>query len=83
MQILEAYDLTGSLRGAAALSGCDHKTVARRVAAREAVRIGERSARFLPRVRPNRTFLEIDEFHDLLAAAGELEATSTSRRSGR
>ena len=36
MQILEAYDLTGTLRGAAALVGCDHKTVARLVAAREA-----------------------------------------------
>src|SRR5690242_20718168 len=35
MEILEAYDLTGSLRGAAALAGCDHKTVARLVAARE------------------------------------------------
>jgi transposase len=28
MEILEAYDLAGSLRGAAALVGCDHKTVA-------------------------------------------------------
>ena len=28
MEILEAYDLTGSLRGAAQLAGCDHKTVA-------------------------------------------------------
>jgi hypothetical protein len=36
MEILEAYDLTGSLRGAAALAGCDHKTVARLVAARDA-----------------------------------------------
>ena len=36
MEILEAYDLTGSLRGAAGLAGCDHKTVARLVAAREA-----------------------------------------------
>ena len=35
MEILEAYDVTGSLRGAAALAGCDHKTVARLVAARE------------------------------------------------
>ena len=35
MEILEAYDLTGTLRGAAALAGCDHKTVARLVAARE------------------------------------------------
>ena len=36
LEILEAYDLTGTLRGAAALAGCDHKTVARLVAARAA-----------------------------------------------
>jgi hypothetical protein len=36
MEILEAYDLACTLRGAAALAGCDHKTVARLVAAREA-----------------------------------------------
>jgi hypothetical protein len=35
MQILEAYDLTGSLRAAAALVGCDHKTVAHWVRVRE------------------------------------------------
>ena len=35
MEILEAYDLTGSLRGAAALAGCDHKTVAYWVRMRE------------------------------------------------
>jgi transposase len=35
MEILEAYDLTGSLRGAAALAGCDHKTVAHWVRVRE------------------------------------------------
>jgi hypothetical protein len=35
MEILEAYDVTGSLRGAAALAGCDHKTVAHWVRARE------------------------------------------------
>ncbi len=35
MQILEAYDLTGSLRQAAVLAGCDHKTVAYWVALRE------------------------------------------------
>ncbi len=28
MEILEAYDLAGSLRGAAEMAGCDHKTVA-------------------------------------------------------
>jgi transposase len=35
MEILEAYDLTGSLRAAAALCGCDHKTVGHWVRARE------------------------------------------------
>jgi hypothetical protein len=35
MQILEAFDLTGSLRDAAELAGCDHHTVARYVAARD------------------------------------------------
>ena len=35
MEILEAFDMTGSLRGAAALVGCDHKTVAHWVRARE------------------------------------------------
>ncbi|MBV9334592.1 MAG: transposase family protein, partial [Solirubrobacterales bacterium] len=35
MEILEAYDLTGSLRQAAALAGCDHKTVAYWVPMRE------------------------------------------------
>src|SRR3954466_2774419 len=49
MRILEAYDLTGSLRGAAALAGCDHKTVARLVAAREAAG-GEFGARRRPLV---------------------------------
>lgn len=34
MEILEAYDATGSLRAAAALAGCDHKTVGRLVALR-------------------------------------------------
>jgi transposase len=36
MEILEAYDLTGSFREAAALAGCDHKTVAHWVGVREA-----------------------------------------------
>ena len=31
MEILEAYDLTGSYRAAAALVGCDHHTVRRYV----------------------------------------------------
>ena len=36
MEILAAYDLTESYRDAAKLAGCDHHTVARYVAAREA-----------------------------------------------
>jgi Integrase core domain len=36
MQILEAFDLTGSLRAAGELAGCSHHTVAGHVAAREA-----------------------------------------------
>ena len=35
MNILEAYDLTGSLRDAAELAGCSHHTVARYVSERE------------------------------------------------
>ncbi|MDT0354011.1 hypothetical protein RM445_31500, partial [Pseudonocardia sp. DSM 45834] len=31
VEILEAYDLTGSYRAAAELAGCDHHTVARYV----------------------------------------------------
>ena len=35
MEILEAFDATGSLRAAAELAGCDHKTVGHWVRARE------------------------------------------------
>jgi hypothetical protein len=35
MEILKAFDLTGTLRGAAELVGCDHKTVAHWVRARD------------------------------------------------
>jgi transposase len=91
MQILEAYDLTGSLRGAAALAGCDHKTVARLVAAREAAGGG------LP-VRARRrplvdAFAEIDELvdrsgariradkaHEVLVAMGYAGSYRTTRR---
>jgi integrase len=45
---------------------------------RNPVRVGGRSARFLKRTRPRRTFLEVDEFHSLLDAAGELEAEARS-----
>lgn len=49
MEILEAYDLTGSLRDAGELAGCSHHTVGRYVAAREAGRLVPGS----PAVRPS------------------------------
>jgi biotin operon repressor len=46
MEILAAYDLTGSLRATAELTGCSHHTVAKHVQARDAGRpIGEPAAR--------------------------------------
>ncbi len=57
MEILEAYDLTQSLRAAAQLAGCSHHTVAKHVAARDAGRpLAEPVARgrvtdeFLPKI---------------------------------
>ncbi|MGA8719210.1 MAG: tyrosine-type recombinase/integrase, partial [Solirubrobacteraceae bacterium] len=49
---------------------------------RNPVRVGGRSARFLKRVRPKRTFLEVDEFQSLLDAAGALEAEARSDYKG-
>ena len=49
---------------------------------RNPVRVGGRSARFLKRARPDRTFLEVDEFHALLDAAGELEAEAPTDLKG-
>jgi integrase len=46
--------------------------------ARNPVRVGERGQRFLPRVKPNRTFLEIDEFQALLDAARQLDSEPVS-----
>ena len=39
MNILEAYDLTGSFRDAGELAGCSHHTVARYVRARDEGRL--------------------------------------------
>src|SRR4051794_28521949 len=57
MEILAAYDLTGSLRATAELTGCSHHTVAKHVQARDSGRpIGEPVARgrvtdaFLPKI---------------------------------
>jgi hypothetical protein len=55
MEILEAFDLTGGLRAAAVLVGCDHKTVAHYVALRD--------AGMSPDERPRRV-MAIDAFLD-------------------
>src|SRR3972149_3252828 len=49
MEILEAFDLVGTLRGAAVLADCNHKTVARYVEARDRAGGGVRPGR---RARP-------------------------------
>lgn len=57
MQILEAFDLTGSYRDAGELAGCSHHTVASYVAARDSGRLSAEPLRrvglidaFLPKV---------------------------------
>ena len=91
MEILEAYDLAGSLRGAAQLAGCDHKTVAHWVTQRE--------QRLVPRVERKRPAMEtdfmrkVDELvdrssgkiradiaHGKLVALGYLGSPRTTRR---
>ena len=91
MEILEAYDLAGSLRGAAQLAGCDHKTVAHWVA--------QRDLGLVPRIDRQRPAMhgqfqqKIDELvarsngriradvaHEKLIALGYLGASRTTRR---
>ena len=92
MEILEAYDATGSLRGAAALAGCDHKTVARLVAAREVAGGGlPERARQRPLVDPfaqkieelvdrSRALVRADVVHGVLVAMGYEGSYRTTRR---
>ena len=92
MEILEAYDLTGTLRGAAALAGCDHKTVARLVAAREEAGGGlPVRARSRPLVDPfaekidelvdrSRAQIRADKAHGILVAMGYEGSYRTTRR---
>ena len=92
MEILEAYDVTGSLRGAAALVGCDHKTVARLVAARDAAGGGlPERARSRPLVDPfaakidelvdrSRALVRADVVHGVLVAMGYEGSYRTTRR---
>ena len=91
MEILEAYDLTGTLRGAAALAGCDHKTVARLVAAREAADGLPARERRRPLVDPfaekidelvdrSHARIQADKAHAMLVAMGYQGSYRTTRR---
>jgi hypothetical protein len=91
MNILEAYDLTGSLRDAAELAGCSHHTVARYVAEREAGRAPGAAARragvidgFLPKLEElvdrSRGKVRADIAHEKIAAMGYRGSERTTRR---
>ncbi|MCA1699891.1 MAG: IS21 family transposase [Actinobacteria bacterium] len=92
MEILEAFDLTGTLRGAAELAGCDHKTVAHWVAAREEAGGGlPVSARPRPAVdafaekieewvERSRARIRADRAHERLIAMGYRGSERTTRR---
>jgi transposase len=92
MEILEAFDLTGTLRGAAQLAGCDHKTVAHWVRARDEVG-GGLPVSVRPRPRVDAFAEKIDEWvdrsrgriradvaHQRLLAMGYLGSERTTRR---
>jgi hypothetical protein len=92
MNILEAYDLTGSLRDAAELAGCSHHTVARYVAERERGRaVAGSSARrpgvideFLPKleelVERSKGKIRADKAHQRITAMGYAGSERTTRR---
>nr|WP_246021471.1 IS21 family transposase [Arthrobacter echini] len=91
MEILAAYDLTGSLRAAAELTGCSHHTVARHVAARDAGKpIAEPAYRgrvtdpFMPKieewVEASRGRIRADKAHEKLIALGYEGSDRSTRR---
>ncbi|MGH2950539.1 MAG: IS21 family transposase [Solirubrobacterales bacterium] len=77
MEILEAYDLAGTLRGAAELAGCDHKTVAHYVSERERAGGGWQRGR-RPRPRVDRFAEKIDELVD--RSKGKIRADKVHER---
>jgi transposase len=92
MEILEAFDLTGSLRAAAELVGCDHKTVAHWVRARDeaggglpvAVRPRPRVDAFAVKIEEwvdrSRGKIRADAAHQRLVAMGYVGSERTTRR---
>ena len=92
MEILEAFDLTGSYCAAAELAGCDHHTVAHYVVLREAGRSPERMraekvadpflAKIEEWVERSRGRVGADVCHRKLAAMGYGGSERTTRRGG-
>lgn len=90
MEILEAYDLTGSYRAAAELAGCDHHTVARYVGQRglgrdpERIGAGQLVDPFVDKVEEwvdrSRGRIRADVVHQKLAAMGYRGSQRTTRR---
>ena len=91
MEILAAFDLTGSLRAAADLAGCSHHTVARVVAERDAGGMSRRGCagrrlidEFLPKieewVEQSKGKIRADVAHDKLVAMGFTGSERSSRR---
>ena len=90
-EILAAYDLTERYRDAAKLAGCDHHTVARSVAAREAGQLTAAPARRAQVLDPYRATVEewveashgrvrADVAHGKLEALGYVGSERTTRR---
>jgi hypothetical protein len=91
MEILEAYDLAGTLRGAAALAGCDHKTVAHWVAVREQAggtpatarrrpAVGDFAGKIDELVERSHGKIRADAAHRKLVALGYQGSARTTRR---
>jgi transposase len=91
MEILEAFDLTGSFRDAAELAGCSHHTVAGHVAARDEGRLSDRPAarpqlidEYLDKVEEwvehSAGKVRADKAHEKLVALGYVGSERTTRR---
>ena len=89
--MLEAFDLTGSLRDAAELAGCSHHTVGRYVRARDAGGAGDRAVtrpqladEFWPKLEEwmerSKGKVRADVAHEKLAALGYRGSERTTRR---
>jgi len=92
MEILEAFDVTGTLRAAAELAGCDHKTVGHWVRARDEAggglpvagrprpRVDAFAAKIDEWVDRSRGRIRADVAHQRLVAMGYVGSERTTRR---